>query len=86
MTDLDTFRAETRAWWGQQYQALLDGGITGFWNDMNEPSILDPAFTRQEPPSTTLLQFFKYIKRQRSINYGRYGNGESIACKQPDND
>ncbi len=29
----------TRAWWGAQYRPLLDAGILGFWNDMNEPAI-----------------------------------------------
>jgi alpha-glucosidase len=32
------FTAEkTRLWWGQQFKSLVDLGITGFWNDMNEP-------------------------------------------------
>lgn len=30
---------DTRTWWGDQYEALLDAGIAGFWNDMNEPSV-----------------------------------------------
>jgi len=25
-----------RAWWGQQFKPLVDMGIDGFWNDMNE--------------------------------------------------
>ena len=29
---------EARAWFGSQYKALLDQGIEGFWNDMNEPA------------------------------------------------
>jgi alpha-glucosidase len=28
-----------RAWWGEQYRQLLDLGIAGFWNDMNEPAV-----------------------------------------------
>ncbi|MBN1246948.1 MAG: hypothetical protein JXC32_04780, partial [Anaerolineae bacterium] len=28
----------TRRWWGQLYRPLLETGIAGFWNDMNEPS------------------------------------------------
>lgn len=35
----DFFRPEVREWWGAQYQQLLDQGISGVWNDMNEPSI-----------------------------------------------
>lgn len=30
---------EARAWFGDWYRVLLDQGIEGFWNDMNEPAI-----------------------------------------------
>jgi alpha-glucosidase len=30
-----------RSWWGSLYSVLLDAGIKGFWNDMNEPSVFD---------------------------------------------
>src|SRR5699024_10327675 len=33
--------ADTRAWWGELYKPLVDAGIAGFWNDMNEPAIFD---------------------------------------------
>lgn len=35
----DVLNTKTRAWFGDQYRVLLDKGIDGFWNDMNEPSI-----------------------------------------------
>lgn len=35
----DVLNKEARAWFGDQYKILLDQGIEGFWNDMNEPSI-----------------------------------------------
>ncbi len=28
-----------RRWWGELNQPLLDTGVAGFWNDMNEPAI-----------------------------------------------
>jgi alpha-glucosidase len=34
----DFTSAETRAWWGKLCKPLLEAGIAGFWNDMNEPS------------------------------------------------
>jgi alpha-glucosidase len=34
----DFNRAEVRAWWGAQHRALLDAGVAGIWNDMNEPA------------------------------------------------
>lgn len=35
----DMLNPQARAWFGHQYKALLDQGIEGFWNDMNEPAI-----------------------------------------------
>ena len=35
----DMLRPQARAWFGDQYRALLDQGVQGFWNDMNEPAI-----------------------------------------------
>lgn len=35
----DFLNSEAREWFGNQYAFLLDKGIDGFWNDMNEPAI-----------------------------------------------
>ena len=35
----DFLRPEVRDWFGRKYKLLLDQGIEGFWNDMNEPAI-----------------------------------------------
>ncbi len=35
----DVLNPEARRWFGGLYKRLLDCGIEGFWNDMNEPSI-----------------------------------------------
>ena len=35
----DMLKEETREWFGGKYKVLLDCGIEGFWNDMNEPAI-----------------------------------------------
>lgn len=35
----DFLRPEVRQWFGSQYRYLLDMGIDGFWNDMNEPAL-----------------------------------------------
>jgi len=34
----DFTKEETRKWWGDKLKILLDRGISGIWNDMNEPS------------------------------------------------
>ena len=35
----DVLKKEAREWFGNKYKVLLDQGIDGFWNDMNEPAI-----------------------------------------------
>lgn len=35
----DMLNDEARRWFGHKYKVLLDAGIEGFWNDMNEPAI-----------------------------------------------
>ncbi|MGH8253018.1 MAG: TIM-barrel domain-containing protein [Steroidobacteraceae bacterium] len=37
----DFSRAQARAWWGEQYAGFVKLGVSGFWNDMNEPAIFD---------------------------------------------
>jgi alpha-glucosidase len=34
----DFTRAAVREWWGAQHSALVDVGVRGVWNDMNEPA------------------------------------------------
>ena len=35
----DVLNPEARKWFGGHYRDLIDQGIEGFWNDMNEPAI-----------------------------------------------
>ena len=45
----DYSSASVRAWWGDLYSPLVEMGIDGFWNDMNEPAIFDgPGRTMPE--------------------------------------
>lgn len=34
----DFTRQKTRKWWAKQHKALVDMGVAGIWNDMNEPA------------------------------------------------
>ncbi len=36
----DFTNPSTREWWGELYRSMLDAGVTGIWNDMNEPADL----------------------------------------------
>lgn len=50
----DFGRKEVRDWWGDNQQFLLDKGVRGVWNDMNEPASfrgelpLDVVFTDED--------------------------------------
>lgn len=35
----DVLNPEARKWFGEKYRFLLEQGVEGFWNDMNEPAI-----------------------------------------------
>lgn len=35
----DFSQSRVRAWWGNLHQKLLDQGVDGAWNDMNEPAL-----------------------------------------------
>src|SRR5688572_4066809 len=45
----DFSRPATRDWWGSLYKLLLDVGVAGIWNDMNEPALFVPP-TGTMPP------------------------------------
>ncbi len=35
----DFAKEEVRRWWGDWHKKLLDQGVKGIWNDMNEPAV-----------------------------------------------
>ncbi len=39
----DFTRQATREWWGNLYKEFVDIGVSGFWNDMNEPACFNPS-------------------------------------------
>ena len=38
----DFTNPRVRQWWGELYGSLLDVGVDGIWNDMNEPTVMGP--------------------------------------------
>ncbi len=45
----DYSRSEARSWWGNNHLTLLDQGVDGIWNDMNEPSLTNILSEKSEP-------------------------------------
>jgi len=37
----DFSKPSARAWWGSLYRGFLNDGVSGIWNDMNEPALFD---------------------------------------------
>jgi alpha-glucosidase len=48
----DFSRSEVRMWWGNLYQGLLDKGVDGIWNDMNEPALTNFLADTDDPSIT----------------------------------
>ncbi len=59
----DFTQEKTRRWWGDKVKIMLDAGVRGIWNDMNEPA----NFTGQLPGD---VQFQKGDHREIHNVYG----------------
>jgi alpha-glucosidase len=42
----DFLRADVRAWWGNLQKGLVEAGVDGVWNDMNEPAVFSEPFSQ----------------------------------------
>lgn len=74
-----------RAWWGQLYAGLLEDGIAGFWNDMNEPSLFDDVILPDDTPFH--LEGHGATHRQMHNAYGTQmarATAEGLARLRPD--
>ena len=56
----DFFKPEVQNWFGHKYRFLLEQGIDGFWNDMNEPAIF---YTEDR-----LREVFEEIEKYKNEN------------------
>jgi alpha-glucosidase len=45
----DFTNGTVRGWWGTLYRGLLKDGVSGIWNDMNEPSVFDVPSKTMDP-------------------------------------
>ncbi|GGD20649.1 glycoside hydrolase family 31 protein [Pontibacillus salipaludis] len=44
----DFAREEVQDWWAESHATIMDAGVDGIWNDMNEPAVFDTA-TKTQP-------------------------------------
>lgn len=63
----DFTNSKTRSWWGNSFKGLVDNGIRGFWNDMNEPATWGQRFP-------DLVEFnFEGLKGTHRRGHNLYG-------------
>ncbi len=55
----DMLNPDARKWFGDHYRILIDQGIEGFWNDMNEPAI----FYSQEELASLKDQMQQFLEK-----------------------
>ncbi len=60
----DFMKLETREWFGQKYAFLLEKGVDGFWNDMNEPAI----FYTEERLASVMERISELSKENLDVN------------------
>lgn len=60
----DFMKPETRTWFGEKYAFLLEKGIDGFWNDMNEPAI----FYTEERLASVMERISELSKENLDVN------------------
>ncbi len=61
----DMLNPEARKWFGDKYRFLIEQGIEGFWNDMNEPAIFYSSEGLAE--ARDLPESLQRIPKARSI-------------------
>ena len=70
----DFLNSKARKWFGDKYKFLVDSGIEGFWNDMNEPAIfyseegLKKAFDKVESVKDTNLDIYSFFNLKDTFN------------------
>lgn len=73
----DYLRKEVREWWGELHRGLINLGVDGIWNDMNE--IADMSTETKTVPETTYQIDENGEKRTQKEVHNLYGHYEAIA-------
>lgn len=79
----DFLRAEVRQWWGDLQKTLVEQGVSGIWNDMNEPTSFARPFSEGfSPPGTIDLDAVQGPEDERTIHaevHNLYGSSMARA-------
>lgn len=81
----DFVRPEVREWWGGLHKELLEAGIKGIWNDMNEPAISDRPFSENGLKIDFPMDSLLGSPEERVTNaeiHNMYGYLEDVATYQ----
>ena len=76
----DFTKADTRAWWATHLGRLLDQGVDGIWNDMNEPAVWGKAFPLEVESAAGS---FKQVRNLYGFLMAQ-GTYESLVRARPD--
>ncbi|GAC1470343.1 MAG: glycoside hydrolase family 31 protein [Ktedonobacteraceae bacterium] len=80
----DFTRPEVREWWGDMQKALVDVGVSGIWNDMNEPPVFELPFSQGLSKVGTIeLDAIQGPESERTTHaetHNLYGSGMARAC------
>jgi alpha-glucosidase len=84
----DFGNADVRKWWGDQYQEFISNGISGYWHDMNEPTVFTASGDSTLPLSTRHKIYGRIKDHREGHNlYGLFmaqAGYEAIRKMQPD--
>jgi len=78
------FSPRSRDWWAEQHRPLFNAGVSGIWNDMNEPSDFTGDFFHRSsftPPQDVVAERDGII-RPLSELHNLYGVGMNMATRR----
>lgn len=70
----DFLNKDARLWFGKKYKCLIDNGVEGFWNDMNEPAIfyseggIEEAYRNIDELKKVELNVDSFFKLMDTVN------------------
>lgn len=76
----DFTREDVRKWWSGLHAQMLDLGVDGIWNDMNEPTVFGPHSAQTFPPD--LVHEGEGMPRPHEEVHNAYGMLMDVATRE----